>query len=422
MDKLSLILRSGQLKGSIRLPGSKSISNRLLVMIKLAESNTVFENLSTADDTIRLLKSLNEIETCYSSRIPMIVDAGNAGTVFRFLTAYLSVSEGKWLLTGTERMKKRPVGGLVKALNELGADIVYTGDKNYPPLRIEGSELQGNSVRVKASKSSQFVTALMLIAPYLENGLVIELKQKPVSFSYIKMTASLMNQFGAHVRLEEKTISIKQGNYKLKEMYVEPDWSSASYWYEIVALSNDADIFLTGFVKNSIQCDSICADLFKQLGVNTTFKKDGIRLQSAGKLTTSFEFDFTDYPDLVPAVAVTCTARQIPATFNGISHLKYKESDRLNSMSKELLKIGTKLEIGKGSLKLAPSKSFNLKKKTAFDTHGDHRIAMSLAPLVLKFKELTINDPDVVTKSYPGFWEDIKSIGLADVEKIKSEL
>ncbi len=418
MDKLGLILCSGQLKGSIHLPGSKSISNRLLVMSKLAESNTVFENLSTADDTIRLLKSLNEIENFCSSRIPMIVDAGNAGTVFRFLTAYLSICEGKWLLTGTERMKKRPVGGLVKVLTELGADIVYTGDESFPPLRIEGNELQGSSVRVEASKSSQFVSALMLIAPYLENGLVIRLKQKPVSFSYIKMTASLMKQFGVNVQMEEKTISIERGNYELKEMYVEPDWSSASYWYEIVALSNDADIFLPGFVKKSVQGDSLCADLFKQLGVRTTFKKDGIRLQSTGELTTFFEFDFTDYPDLVPAVALTCAARQIPATFNGISHLKYKESDRLNSMSKELLKIGATLEKGKGSLKLIPLKSFDVKKKIAFDTHGDHRIAMCLTPLVLKFKELTINDPDVVTKSYPGFWEDIKSIGLADVEKI----
>lgn len=422
MDKLHLQLIGDKIRGEISLSGSKSISNRLLLMDQLSESNAAFINLSDSDDTLRIQKCLHEIEVCASSRIPLIVDAGNSGTVFRFLTAYLSIKNGKWFLTGDARMKLRPIDDLVNALNDIGAKINYTEKKNFPPLQIDGVGLNGSKVKVNASKSSQFVTALMLIAPYLDEGLKIELIEKPVSFTYVQMTENLMKHCGVRIIIKDNFINIESGSYVITDSHIEPDWSSASYWYEIVALSDDAEIFLPGFGKDSAQGDKICVDLFNQLGVITKYEKTGIRLKSSGKFLKKFEFDFTNHPDLVPAVIATCAAKQIKASFFGIGHLKYKESDRIKSLSRELSKIGANIKFSDNKITLVPPKSIKQNQKLGFDTHADHRIAMCLAPLVLKFKTVTINDPVVVSKSYPGFWRDIKRIGFTDVEKNTSDL
>lgn len=418
MEKLRLTLKSDQLKGEVKLSGSKSISNRLLIMSQLAGSISNFSNLSIAGDTTRLAVSLRQIEICSDSRIPLIIDAGNAGTVLRFLTAFLSIKKGKWLLTGEERMKNRPVGGLVDALNQLGADIGFTKKNSFPPLLIQGSELFGDQIKVDASKSSQFISALMMIAPYFENGLIINMLKKPVSYSYIEMTANLMKQFGIVVQLSKNTIAIKSGEYQITEIDVEPDWSSASYWYELVALSQNAEIFLPGFRKNSVQGDRICAQLFEELGVSTKYESEGIRLQKCKVTSISFSYDFTDHPDLVPAIMATCAAKQIKATFYGVSHLKYKESDRLTSLKNELSKIGAKLEETKEGYRLIPSNTGDLGKDLVFETYADHRIAMCLAPLAIISQSIDILDPDVVVKSYPEYWSDLKKIGLVNVEKL----
>lgn len=400
------------------MSGSKSISNRLLVMDALTGNRTTFKNLSDAEDTVQMRKNLRGISTCGSSRIPMVVDAGHAGTVFRFLTAFLSVTKGRWLITGIDRMKNRPIGDMVDALQELGADIHYTEKKSFPPLLINGKEINGGKVSIDPSKSSQFVTALMLIAPILKNGLEITLSKTPVSEAYILMTAELMKQCGISLEVSEGKIDIGPGDYKFDQLTVEPDWSSASYWYEVAALSKNCDIYLEGFKKQSIQGDCICADLFERFGVETVFEEYGIRLKNSNKKINSFEFDFTSYPDLVPAVMATCTAKKIQATFKGVSHLKYKESDRLKSLESELTKTGVIFEKANEGVQLNFTANKIVSDNLVFDTYNDHRIAMCVAPLVSVYEKMVINNPEVVTKSYPSFWDDVNVSGLAEVENI----
>lgn len=407
----------GKLKGIISIDGSKSISNRLLILRSLAESQVVFKNLSKCDDTQRLKKALKMISVCASSRIPMVVDAGNAGTVMRFLTAFLAIKEGKWLLTGIDRMQKRPIKGLVGALEGMGGDIRYTGKNGFPPLFIEGSNLQGRSVAMDASVSSQFVSALMMISPLISNGLTILFKRKPVSFSYIRMTAGLMEEFGILCELSEDKVIIPEGEYKPKNMMVEPDWSSASYWYQMTAIHGDAELFLAGFQKNSIQGDRVVADIFKSFGVETKFEPDGIRISTTGKVSDNIEYNFENCPDLVPAVLASCAALNVKASVSGVDHLQFKESDRIQVLKKELEKVGATFDLAPSQIKMLPDTG-KIKSELVFDTHNDHRIAMCLAPLVLKYKEVIINDPKVVEKSYLDFWKDIRRTGIVTVDKI----
>ena len=412
MGQVKLKYSNRKLAGSINLSGSKSISNRLLIIRALAGSKLRFDNLSDSADTQSLKFYLRFIEDCASSAIPMVIDAANAGTVLRFLSAYLSIKEGTWLLTGSDRMKERPIRGLVSALDNLGVEISYTEKTNFPPLRIIGSDIEIEGVDVDASSSSQFVSALMLIAPYLENGLQIQLIKKPVSFSYIKMTQKLMQEFGAKVQLNKKKVTVKPGGYQIKSYAVEPDWSSASYWYEIAALSENADIFLKGLLKESVQGDRIAAEIFEQLGVSTIFEEGGIRLKSTNNFASTFSYDFSDCPDLVPAVLSACAGKGIPAKFKGIGHLKHKESDRIAAMQTELQKTGTVLKRKSNTVELIPSEKNLAQTDCIFNTHGDHRIAMALAPLALILASVKINNPEVVKKSYPLFWKDLASFGI----------
>jgi 3-phosphoshikimate 1-carboxyvinyltransferase len=416
LDKVTLQRLSGKLNGEIGITGSKSISNRLLIIEALTDKKKSIRNLSGSEDTKRLRTSLHMVKTCATSRIPMVVDAGNAGTVMRFLTALLAVTEGKWLLTGSDRMKKRPVGELVKALKKLGADINYAGTFGFPPLRIKGAELRSKVLELDVAESSQFVSALMMVAPELGDGLKINFKNRPVSFPYIKMTAQMMQEFGVEVLLTDKMVEVKPGDYASITYSIEPDWSSASYWYEMAALSGSVDLLLTGFTKDSLQGDHILPVIFENFGIKTVFEKKGVRLSKSGINTKYFQFNFESYPDLVPAVLATCAAKGIAARIEGINHLKFKESDRLEVLKTELAKVGAEILVSGNIAELVPPVKMP-EEEIVFDTYDDHRIAMSLAPLALKFGKVTINKPGVVQKSYTLFWKDIQQSGVIDVDK-----
>ncbi|MEJ2595884.1 MAG: 3-phosphoshikimate 1-carboxyvinyltransferase [bacterium] len=406
----------GRLEGSFHIRGSKSISNRLLIMQALAGVKATLKNLSTAKDTRRLSESLKMISDCSGSRIPLVVNADDAGTVMRFLTAYLAVREGLWLLTGNERMQERPVGELVKALQMLGADIDYTFQHGFPPLKIEGTSLHSAELEMDPSVSSQFVSALMMIAPRIPGGLVLHFSQKPVSFPYLKMTASLMKLYGVSCSLATNSITIPEGIYKPVPVGIEPDWSSAAFWYEMAAIHGDASIFLKGFEKESLQGDRVIADLFLRLGVETRFTDEGIRLLSTGSHADRLDHDFSDYPDLVPAVLATCAALGMKARLSGIAHLRFKESDRLAALQHELSKTGVSVQIDKDQLILEPGGK-PAKGILEFETYKDHRMVMSLAPLAFQYNEVLLRDPLTVNKSYPEFWLHIQQTGRLAVDK-----
>jgi 3-phosphoshikimate 1-carboxyvinyltransferase len=398
-----------QIKGSVKIAGSKSLSNRVLIMNALSTKDSILEGLSVSDDTKRLKFYLNFIETCRKSMIPMIVNTENAGTVMRFLTAYLSVGEGKWLLSGCERMNKRPIAELVEALKSLGAKITYKGQDAYPPLKVDSKRIKGGEINIDPSRSSQFVSALMMIAPGFKYGLTINFDKKPVSKPYITMTAALMKQFGIDVRLGKHQIIIPNGKYKFDKFQVESDWSSASFWYEVIALNPGSGIEIPNLHRNSLQGDSIVSDIFKNFGVETVFVDNGLRLSNKGNAVKNFEFNAVDCPDLVPVIMATCAAKSINLKLSGIGHLKYKESDRLLAMDEELSKIGCRINRRGNSFVLSPNINVNT---TSFDSHNDHRIAMCLAPLVSLFDHLLINNPAVVEKSYPDYWKDMQELNV----------
>ncbi len=413
MEPVILKSNNKSLKGNIRLTGSKSISNRLLIMRYLSGSKIRFDNLSESEDTKILKYYLSFLDTCANSRIAMIVDTKNAGTVMRFITAFAAIQEGKWLITGHERMKERPIAPLVDALRELGSTIEYTEKEGFPPIKLEGKELSSKEISVDARQSSQFVSALMLIAPYLSYGLIINLKGKPVSQSYIQMTANIMQQANIDVEMDNSSIKVTPGDYHLKPIYVEPDWSSASYWYQMVALSDKSEVFIEGLKQESCQGDHVLAEIFENFGVKTDSNKEGIRIYKGGNVVKSFKHNFNDSPDIVPSVMVTCAVLNVKATFSGINHLRIKESDRIEGLKAELAKIGAKLEKQGTEFVLTPG--FNSKSvvEVDIDTYNDHRMAMSFAPLALKVDTVRISNPGVVRKSYPGFWKDIANFGLS---------
>ena len=405
------------LNSKIELPASKSISNRLLVMRALEKSKVLFNNLSEAEDTYMMRLYLSSINTCADSHIPMVIDAHNAGTVFRFLTAYLAQKEGKWLVTGSERMKLRPVEELVNSLRNLGADIEYIEKEGFPPLMIKGKKLSGGTVEMNASASSQYVSALMLIAPHLNNGLTIQLKGKPVSTSYIDMTAKLMSDFLIKTEQKDNTIHIPHGHYFIRKLNIEPDWSSAAFWYQMVSMKKEAVVFLPGLRENSVQGDRFLAEVFKSLGVNSEFSPNGVQLTHSGKIKTSIDYDFSNAPDIVPSVMSACVALGVKAKFSGIEHLRIKESDRIATMEEELGKLGATITKAINSYILEPG---NKKvSEITFNSHGDHRIAMCLAPMALKYSTVIISDPDVVAKSYPDYWNDLKKSKIFNLQLIE---
>lgn len=403
---LHLTSKKQSFTGEISLPASKSISNRLLIIRFLCGKNFTIFNLSEAEDTVILQCLLEKISSHNIDKDDFIVlDAGDAGTVYRFLTALLAIIPGKWLLTGSDRMQQRPVEALVDALLRIGADVKYVKKEGFPPLKIIGRALQGGITEMDAGVSSQFISALMMIAPKLFLGLKIQLKGKPVSASYIDLTSMLLKEFSISISLESGCIYLKNQNFREKNVTVEPDWSSASYWYELVALSKDASVFIRDLKKESIQGDVAMSEVFSKLGVTTTFTKEGAILQKSQITITALECDCSRTPDLVPALAVSCAGLGIRCRLTGLETLVNKESNRLLSLKNELEKFGISVKIVNNSGLII---SGSLKpSQIPVETYNDHRIAMAFAPLVLLFGKIVINNPSVVKKSYPRFWEHL---------------
>lgn len=409
---------SHSIRTKVRLPASKSISNRLLVIQYLAGEQAEIVNLSEADDS-KLLQNLLEIIHCKKgNNDPVTIDCRNAGTVCRFLSALLSVTPGNWLITGSERMQQRPLGALVEALKQCGADISYTNKSGFPPLSVRGKKLQGGiTLQVPGNVSSQFISAIMLIAPVLEGGLRIEITGNVVSEPYIQMTAKLMKECGAQVNYEPGVVEIGSQFYSMirKELSVEPDWSSAAFWYEMAALSDDAEIFFPGLKLNSLQGDAIAASLFMDFGVNTAENSGGLTItKEKRELPDEISIDFTSCPDLAQAVAVTCAGLNIPARLTGLSGLRIKETDRLSTLAMELQRAGFNAEANNGSeLLISGERISPPADNLQIETYGDHRMAMAFAPLSIVDGIIRINDHGVVTKSYPAFWAHINTAGFA---------
>ena len=400
------------LRTEAQIPASKSISNRALIIQALAGRNAAEEqpevkNLSDCDDTQVMTRALNQM--------PHTIDIMAAGTAMRFLTAYLSITTGTHIITGTERMRHRPIGILVDALRELGAQIEYAEETGFPPLRITGQELKGGSLSLSGSVSSQYISALLMIAPMMEQGLTLTLTGDIVSRPYIDMTLTIMATFGAKAQWrDERTLRVEPEKYKPTPYTIENDWSASSYWYEMVALTQDPEpkVTLQRLFRKSTQGDSAIQDIFSHLGVHTRFftNKEGvecIELTRQGCPCKHLDYDFVRQPDLAQTVVVTCVMMGITFRFTGLQSLKIKETDRLTALCTELRKLGYVLKEQDGHTLLWEGERCTPEKRPIMDTYEDHRMAMSLAPACMQTGMIEMNDPHVVSKSYPRFWEEL---------------
>ena len=403
MKDLRLCHQSGNLNGKIQITGSKSESNRVLLLQALF-SQIVLANVSNSDDTIAMksgLASENEV-----------VDIGHAGTSMRFLTAYYSSLEHQEkILTGSPRMQERPIGILVDALRQLGADIRYLKNEGYPPLLIKGKRLTASEVRLSANISSQYITALMLIAPSLPHGLRIQLEGKITSVPYIEMTLSLLHQIGIEATFSGQLIQVfPKKNIAQTTHAVESDWSSASYYFSITALAKDANLALLTYKENSLQGDRVLMDIYEQLGVKSMIKNNTLYLQKKALRSQQVKLDLSDAPDLAQTIAVSCYGLGVACDLTGLHTLKIKETDRLVALQNELRKLGATIEITAHSLHLQ-KRTNSIRPNVLIETYHDHRMAMAFAPLAL-LVPIRIQDPKVVSKSYPGFWEDLEEKGF----------
>ncbi len=396
-----LHIKNNDIHLRINLPASKSISNRALILDALSYSSYEIENLADCDDTRVMVEALDSNDTFF--------DIGAAGTAMRFLTAFLSKTVGEWVITGSERMKQRPIKLLVDALNSLGAKIEYIENEGFPPLRIFGSALTGGHIQLKGNVSSQYISALMMIAPTTLYGLKIILEGEIISRPYINMTLQMMREYGVRVQFINNEIIIPPQEYIPIPYKVESDWSAASYWYEILAIAGKGEIYMEGLQAQSYQGDSKVAELFENLGVKTRFMSDGVLLTSGENCVEEFEYNFIDQPDLAQTFAVTCCIKNIHFIFSGLESLKIKETDRIAALITELRKLGFVIfEPDEGQLAWSGEKC-EPDEKISIATYHDHRMAMAFAPAALKIP-LSIENPEVVTKSYPTFWSDFDKI------------
>lgn len=418
MNQIILSKHQKSLKGSIELPASKSESNRALMIKALSRESIFIQNLSDAEDTQILNKCVRFIETCGVSGIPMIIDAKNAGTVYRFVTAYLAIRQGKWLLTGSERMQQRPIKELVDALHQLQADVKYVDNEGFPPLLINGKKLKGGSINLNSSISSQYITALLLVAPLMKDGLELNLHGKLISQPYVKMTLAIMRYFGVKVDYSSRCIKVNNQEYLSNEFTVSPDWSAASYWYEMAALSDELDLFIPELKKNSLQGDRVLPEIFEMLGVASEFTDDGLKLSKQALKTDYLEYNFIDCPDLAQAVIACCVGLGIEGAFNGLQSLRIKETDRIAKLNDEFQVFGYSLkEVESDLWKLIKNEEKpTFDEHHVFKTYDDHRMAMALAPLCFISKKMIIEEPEVVKKSYPKFWDDLELVGF-EIEK-----
>lgn len=412
------ITAPSRLQHTAQLPASKSISNRALIIHALSGGRILPENLSNCDDTEVIISALQDN--------PYEINIKAAGTAMRFMTAYLAVKEGEeHVLTGTERMKHRPIGVLVDALRFLGADISYVGEEGFPPLLIKGRKLEGGELEIPGNISSQYISALLMIGPVLKEGLTLRLTGDVISRPYIDLTLWTMREFGADAEWSDfETIEVRPQPYRERTYYIENDWSGASYWYEIMALSKNRDdvIRLEGLMDGSKQGDSSVRYIFSLLGVKTQFKttEQGvpttITLKHSGRCVPRLEYDFVNSPDLAQTFVVACAMLGVPFHFRGLSTLKIKETDRIKALKTEMKKLGFVLKDANGSELIWDGERCEPDMESGIDTYEDHRMALAFAPASLRLDALRINQPQVVTKSYPNYWEDLKACGFEIVD------
>ncbi|MDR1222755.1 MAG: 3-phosphoshikimate 1-carboxyvinyltransferase [Tannerella sp.] len=405
-----LIKAPEKLHAEIHLPASKSIGNRALILNALCRHPKEIKNMPVCDDTEVMIKALRDEDS--------ELNIGAAGTAMRFLTAYLSVKKGTRIITGTERMKNRPVKLLVEALQSLGAKIGYLEKEGFPPLRIRGQALTGGEVCLDGSVSSQYISALLMIAPQMTNGIRLHLIGDVISRPYINLTVRLMRMFGATVLEEGQTFTVPPQPYSPVENFtVEADWSAASYWYEMAALYKDKEthLSLSGLSADGLQGDASIAELFDRLGVKTTFTRSGVTLsKKERKIDPPLLFDFTAMPDMAQTAAVTCIMLNIPFRFTGLQSLKIKETDRLEALQTESGKLGYPLTVRDGNSLEWDGKRSSITQSPVIATYEDHRMAMAFAPVSICRKEgICVADPQVVSKSYPSYWEDLEKCGFS---------
>ena len=409
-----------KMQAEVILPASKSISNRALIIHALASGGrlekesfgTVLKNISDCDDTFVMVRALTEM--------PDTIDIMAAGTAMRFLTAYLSVAPGTHIITGTERMRHRPIGILVEALRLLGAQVEYAGEEGFPPLRITGGRHKGGHLELPGNVSSQYISALLMIGTVMEEGLMLTLTGNVVSRPYIEMTLSIMRDFGAKaVWTSDHELKVMPGGYQTIPYLIENDWSASSYWYQMMALTEDKApcMVLPALFAKSLQGDSAISQIFRPLGIETTFEKDAegaerVRLSRSGTPCSSMDYDFVNQPDLAQTLVVTCAMLGIPFRFTGLQSLKIKETDRIHALRTELRKLGYDIQVQDDCILYWNGERCEAQENPAIDTYEDHRMAMAFAPCAMKLGCLRINNPEVVSKSYPAFWEDLKKVGF----------
>lgn len=400
------------LKSEIFITGSKSETNRLL-LLQAIFPNLVLENTSNSDDSEVMNKALNVQFTTHN---PQVVDVHHAGTAMRFLTAFFAIQEGKEVvLTGSSRMKERPIKILVDALNQLGAEISYVENEGFPPIKIKGKKVTKNQISLPANVSSQYISALLLIAPKIEKGLEITLEGEITSVPYINMTLALLNKIGVQTSFEKNIINVCRAELvSASQLVVESDWSSASYWYSIIALSEiGTQITLSSYRENSLQGDSVLVEIFKDFGVETTFNNGSsitiTKKRGHNSQLTTQNSQLNNCPDIAQTIAVTCFGLGMSCDIFGLHTLKIKETDRLEALKTELTKLGAVISVTNESLHLKPSSE--IKSTISIATYQDHRMALAFAPLALKVP-ICIENADVVSKSYPTFWEDLKKVGF----------
>ena len=402
-----------KLDATVALPASKSISNRALIIYALSGGHIMPQNLSDCDDTEVIINAIRYM--------PDVIDIKAAGTAMRFMTAFLSLMRGTHTLTGTERMKKRPIKILVDALRSLGAEISYLEEEGFPPLSITGTKLTGSVLEMSGSVSSQYISAVLMIGPMLDKGFELRLTGDIISRPYIDLTLYMMNEFGADADwTSADTITIKPVPYKTREYLIENDWSGASYWYEMMALMDnpDAKLMLTGLKDGSKQGDSVARYIFSMLGVKTVFesktsrKPQTVTITANGRCLPRLEYDFINSPDLAQTFVVTCAAKGVKFHFKGLATLKIKETDRIEALKKEMRKLGYVIESRNDSELIWDGETCEPQMEKGIDTYEDHRMALAFAPYALKSGEIIINNPQVVTKSYPHFWESLEEVGF----------
>lgn len=415
METITVKAQNRNFNTEIILPASKSISNRLLIIRALSHEYFGIDNLSKANDTKLIHQLLEQIKNIDSSNLINNIDCQDAGTVFRFLTALLASVPGKHILNGSARMQERPIGILVDALRMLGAKIEYINNEGFPPLKIEGQKLQSKEIEIQSDVSSQFISALLMIAPNLPQGLQLHLQQKPASVAYIDMTINLLRYFEISVNYNDSHITVAHGAYESKNITIETDWSAAAFWYQAVAFSENGKLLLKGVSLSSIQGDAVLPKIYKHLGVETLETENGVIIQKNGNIENNFNWDFSNYPDLALPVIATCAGLGVIGKFSGLESLKIKESNRVQALMAELTKLGFDFrEVDShewvliNSCKIEAS-DFDFS-EIIIETHNDHRVAMSFAPFAILGKGIQIENPDVVKKSYPDFWTEFNKL------------